>query len=143
MKALTLTQPWANEMVDGWKTYETRSWRTNYRGLLAIHAAIGFPVWAREFAETERALGRVPTRIARGAILGVVNVLDCIRAEEAALDVSALERHLGDYSFGRWAWKTELVKKLDAPIACRGALGLWEVPSEIAAILAEVVEVVG
>lgn len=39
MKALTLWQPWASLVALGIKTIETRSWSTQYRGPLAIHAA--------------------------------------------------------------------------------------------------------
>lgn len=47
MKALTLTQPWATLVAIGAKQIETRSWKTDYRGPLAIHAAKGFPKEAR------------------------------------------------------------------------------------------------
>ena len=39
MKALSLWQPWASAITLGLKRIETRSWRTNYRGRLLIHAA--------------------------------------------------------------------------------------------------------
>lgn len=39
MKAITLWQPWASLWACGAKKYETRSWATNYRGPIAIHAA--------------------------------------------------------------------------------------------------------
>lgn len=39
MKILTLWQPWASLVADRSKLYETRSWGTDYRGLIAIHAA--------------------------------------------------------------------------------------------------------
>lgn len=39
MKAITLWQPWASLIAIGAKKYETRSWKTNYRGPIAIHAA--------------------------------------------------------------------------------------------------------
>ena len=39
MKAITIHQPWARLIAKGIKRYETRSWRTNHRGLLAIHAS--------------------------------------------------------------------------------------------------------
>lgn len=42
MKALTLTQPYATLVAIGEKRLETRSWRTSYRGPLAIHAAKGW-----------------------------------------------------------------------------------------------------
>jgi hypothetical protein len=38
MKAITLYQPWATLVAMGKKRIETRSWSTNYRGSLAIHA---------------------------------------------------------------------------------------------------------
>ncbi len=39
MKALTIWQPWASLLACGAKKYETRSWTTQYRGPIAIHAA--------------------------------------------------------------------------------------------------------
>lgn len=53
MKALTLTQPYATLVSLGVKRLETRSWQTAYRGPLAIHAAKGFPRWARDLCFTE------------------------------------------------------------------------------------------
>ncbi len=41
MKALTLHQPWASLIACGRKRIETRSWKTDYRGPLAIHAGKG------------------------------------------------------------------------------------------------------
>ena len=43
MRALTLHQPWASLIANGVKTIETRSWSTNYRGPLAIHAGMKRP----------------------------------------------------------------------------------------------------
>lgn len=39
MKAITIWQPWASLLACGAKQYETRSWKTDYRGPIAIHAA--------------------------------------------------------------------------------------------------------
>ncbi len=50
MKAITLTQPWASLVALGEKQIETRSWQTSYRGPIAIHAAKGFPKWAKDMA---------------------------------------------------------------------------------------------
>ncbi len=41
MKTLSLLQPWATLVVMGVKQIETRSWRTDYRGPLLIHASKG------------------------------------------------------------------------------------------------------
>ena len=43
MKALTLHQPWATLVAVGEKRIETRSWSTDYRGPLAIHAGKARP----------------------------------------------------------------------------------------------------
>src|SRR5262245_40368428 len=42
MKALTIRQPYASLIALGAKHYETRTWTTDYRGPLLIHAARSF-----------------------------------------------------------------------------------------------------
>lgn len=126
MKALTLTQPWATLVATGAKKIETRSWSTKYRGELAIHAAKGFPKAARDFAMTERTLGRVPSRLPLGAVLAIVRLVDVRATFMFDGEISALERLYGDYSEGRYGWVLELVETFDEPIPAKGALGLWE-----------------
>lgn len=53
MKVLTLHQPWASLVTLGAKRIETRSWKTEYRGPLAIHAAAVLPEYGRRAAYTE------------------------------------------------------------------------------------------
>lgn len=38
MKAITILQPWAALIACGAKKIETRSWYTDHRGQIAIHA---------------------------------------------------------------------------------------------------------
>ena len=128
MKAISLWQPWAYAMVSGIKKNETRSWSTSYRGQLLIHAAQKFPAAAREFAMTERALGRLPSRLPFGAIIGFVNLVDVKRTEDVVQGVSALERLYGDYSYGRYAWITDSFKAFDEPIPYKGSQGFSNVP---------------
>ena len=129
MKALTLTQPWAQLMADGRKHIETRSWKADWiKGqIIAIHAAKGWQAEDREFAS---AWGYDPAALPRSAIVATVRVLDFMPASRTN---PGLERAFGNYGPGRWAWITELVRTLDEPIECRGALGLWEVPAEVIA----------
>jgi hypothetical protein len=125
MKALTLTQPWATAIFRLNKQIETRSWKTYYRGRIAIHAAKGFPKYAREFAEAERTLGRILKDLPFGAIIGLVTIVDVQRTEDVRPHLSELELLYGDYSDGRWAWIfTEFISI--EPIPCRGHQGLWE-----------------
>ena len=40
MKVLTIKEPWATLIIEGYKKYEFRSWKTNYRGKILIHAGL-------------------------------------------------------------------------------------------------------
>lgn len=46
-RCLSLTQPWAWLVSMRFKEWETRSWKTEYRGWIAIHAAKNMPGWAK------------------------------------------------------------------------------------------------
>lgn len=133
MKALSLIQPWASAIILGSKKIETRSWNTNHRGRIAIHASKGMPKWAKEFASTERALGRLPSRLPLGAIIGIADLVDVIPVEIAVLSIYPIEKLYGDYTSGRWAWLLKNVEAFpdDMIIHCKGALGLWTVLDEI------------
>lgn len=131
MKGLTLTQPWATLVAEGTKTFETRSWRTWHRGNVLIHAAKGFPVRAMRFAiELHRAgiLRTPPGDLPRGEIIAVARIIDCrptLLISPGSL--TSLERELGDFEEGRFAWELYLIKAI-APVPWRGSLGLWEGP---------------
>lgn len=131
MKALSMTQPWAQALFLDLKHYETRSWSTNHRGLLLIHAAKRFPKDAQDFARTERALGRGNPRIVLGAIIGKVELAKIWRTEELIGRLSGIEHLYGDYSPGRFAWEFVNPILLNEPIPYRGALGLFNVDEKL------------
>lgn len=137
MKALTLTQPWASLVALQQKRIETRSWSTPYRGELVIHAAKGFPKWAKETCEEDQfstALGGMTAdQLPRSQGLCVVRLLACIKTTEMhkaehvfGKKPSANEIYFGDYSEGRFAWLLEFVRPLEQTDPVRGALGLWD-----------------
>lgn len=131
LKCLSLTQPYATLAILGLKKTETRSWRTSYRGILGIHAAKGFPKWAREictqepFYRTLRGAGLATHDLPRGALLGTVQLVDCVPVEYVRPTISADEYVFGDYSAHRFAWRFEDVRMFPEPIPVRGSLGLW------------------
>ena len=135
MKAISLTQPWAQAMFLGLKRFETRSWSTKYRGPLLIHAAKKFPEYAKDFASTERALGRGNPRIALGAIIGKVELVAIYETEVIGPSLSGIERIYGDYSIGRYAWETINPILFEEPIPYKGSLGLFNVPDEIIKVI--------
>ena len=139
--ALTVTQPWATLIAIGAKRIETRSWATSYRGPLAIHAAKGFPAWARAACQREpvrsvlRAAGiRTTAELPRGMVVAITTLADVARigpwrkaAWERLLlpdELSVQERAFGDYTPGRFAWRLgDGVHSLAVP--ARGAQRLW------------------
>lgn len=131
MKGLTLTQPWASLIASGHKRVETRVWRTNYRGPIAIHAAKGFPADAQYFASEERSFGRITGNVPLSAIVAVANLNGCRFTEDVVSQISDLERRLGNYSPGRYAFFLSDIRALPEPIPFRGALSLWNVPDDI------------
>lgn len=115
MKALSLWQPWASLILDDRKTIETRSWEMLYRGPLAIHAAKHIEKDACEdFGYEWRAL---PS----GAILCIVNVIDCVRFPNP----KAPPDEYGDFYEGRYGFLMEMVEKFSEPIPARGMQGIW------------------
>ena len=129
MKALSLTQPWASAVALGIKQWETRSWPTSFRGQFGVHAAKGFPGYAKQFANDEHFMCRMPdiSELPLGFILCVAELTECRRTEDVVKELSDIERLYGDYSPGRYAFKLDNIHRLAAPVFHRGALGFWHV----------------
>lgn len=138
MKALTIWQPWASLAVKGKKHYETRGWRTNYRGPIAIHAAKKKPSLCFEILDkkTVRAVMRalniqgllfVDNAFPVGKVIGYAELTDCIEiTPEFAARLPEEERLFGDYTPGRYAWRLEKVTELEHPVTASGKQGLWD-----------------
>lgn len=138
MKGITLTQPFASIIALGAKSHETRGWSTPYRGPLAIHAAQGLPKWAALLIHDEPyrsvlAPAGITTfdKLPRAVIVAVGDLVEIVETDSWADKVSQAERDFGDWSPGRYAWRMENIRALPEPIACRGTLGLWDVPSSV------------
>ena len=87
MKAITIKQPWASLIVHGIKDIENRSWRTNFRGRVLIHAAGSH---GRKFsvdltdAQTKAAFATIAKEtmfgnMPFGSIIGSVEIVDCVQ----------------------------------------------------------------
>ncbi|MGE0883192.1 MAG: ASCH domain-containing protein [Blastocatellales bacterium] len=123
MKALTLRPVWAWAVIYAGKNIENRSWRTHLRGTIAIHASKGLTR-----AEYEACVEYLPRRwqkeippfeeLARGAIIGVVDLVDCVTESKSRW-------FGGEYGF---VLKNPCAIK---PIECTGALGFWDLPSDV------------
>ena len=122
MKVLTIRQPWASLIVNGYKKYEFRSRRTMYRGKILIHAGLKVDKDMLERFEKYN-IAYVP-----GAIIGEATIVDCILVDD---EFSNKIRNIDPIVYSKssyvekYAWKLENVKKYDKPIYCKGQLGLW------------------
>lgn len=145
MKAITLWQPYASLVALGAKPYETRSWPTAYRGLLAIHAAkrwtndlafctssLPCSLIKRLLAEYDwHLLARMGTTLPLGAVVAVATLDTIERTEEVRGWLSPARGATGDFSDDRWAWRLSNVLRLPEPVPCRGAQGLWTLPPSV------------
>lgn len=139
-RCLSLTQPWATLMAIGAKMNKTRSWPTQYRGWIAIHAAKGFPgeckglTYELHFREALGAVGYEGHKeLPLGVVLAVTHLVACRRTEDVRDQLSERERAFGDYSDGRYAFVTSGLRRLKRPFVIRGALGIWKLPQPITA----------
>ena len=135
LRAISLWQPWASLIAMGEKHFETRSWATPYRGLLAIHAAKQWGIGERNaFDWFNRDMPDLQTRwphsdhparpLPLGAVLFVFRLVDVMRTDEIAT-LSYRELAFGDYTPGRFAWQLEMVEVFEQPIPAKGAQSLW------------------
>jgi len=158
MRALTIWQPWASLIAVGAKMIETRSWATNYRGEVAIHAAKHSPGVSFDDDVARRVIDALGANLnlsyVEGAILATAHLVVCERIKPMPTDgpkhndspgVLLEDEHsygwvceytdeyaFGDYTPGRFAWIMRCITALKEPIPCTGAQGLWTVPEELA-----------
>lgn len=138
MKAITIIQPWATLIALGEKKFETRSWRTHYRGSIAIHAGKQIDLEALTINEIKDALVRNGitdwTKLPVGAVLAIAELKDCQKSVDTWTDGYILENgvyiyhpeyEFGDFTPGRFAWEMTDVKQLSEPIEAKGRQGLW------------------
>ena len=122
MKALTIKQPWASLIIEGYKKYEFRSWKTNYRGKVLIHAGL-----SNDKTSLVRFNG-YDLDYKYGAIIGEAEITDCILVDERLNNelrcINSLVYKESGY-LEKWAWKLDNVKKYNKPIYIKGKLGLW------------------
>ena len=150
MDALTIKQPWLwciTDLTDKPKRVENRSWKPPYRIIgqrIALHASKRIDQ-AEMTACRRVCLSPLPrTReFVAGAIVAtaIVQGYVVVNGQGGVVEQSRLAASYTPRSdpwfFGPVGWLLEDVQKLPAPIFCKGALGLWRVPADIAAMIAE------
>ena len=125
MKTLTIKQPFATLIVEGLKEYEFRTWKTNYRGEILIHA--GKAVDKKAMKKYEYLGLEYP----KGCIIGKATITDCIKIDDNARKILKEKNSviysniIEDKNWNGYGFKLENVEKLENIEVC-GKLSFWE-----------------
>lgn len=113
-KAISIRQPWAWMIINRYKDIENRTWKSNYRGRILIHASKTIDRQGvelmREIFENENEY--FPSEFDTGGIIGSVLIKDCVTSHKSPW-------FTGPYGF-------VLAKPRELPFyPVRGRLGIW------------------
>lgn len=132
--ALTVCQPYASLLLlphshPDAKKIENRVWYLGYRGPLVIHAGQS-RTWLASYHKP------LPESMPYGAILGVVDVVECFRYVDIASanvpdEFNWTRTHI--HAEGPWCIVCANPRPLAEPISYCGAQKLWRVPRELVA----------
>lgn len=111
-RALSIRQPWAWAVLHGGKDVENRGWRTSYRGRFWVHAA--------KLPDKHAHLRPEPDELVFGAIIGSIELLDCVRDSTSQWA-----------SPGAWHWLLVDPRPLVEPVPMKGTTTLFYVPEHL------------
>lgn len=145
MKALSLWQPWASVIFETddlgvqVKPDETRGWPTRVRGRIAIHAAKHQDrAITHHYGHHLAAFGVRWRELPFGAIIGTVEIADCVPTEEIAKRRKDWQLFWGDYRIvgddgkPRFAFVLRSPRRFPTPVQWKGRQGFFDVPDELA-----------
>ena len=156
-RGLTVRQPWAAAIAWGRKTIEVRTWRTEWRGPVLIHAgrdrsalrraaagASALALSKRGAAAYRRAAKAHPEAYPLGAVVAVARIADCRRLgpdDGPALDLPGWAGLWAEHGMALeaelWGWVlTDVARALPPQVPLRGRLGLWKPTADEMAVLA-------
>ena len=125
MKAITIKQPWATLIAEGYKEYEFRTWKTKYCGDILIHAGKGIDKKAMERFKHLRLEYPV------GQIIAKATITDCIYVDEefaqklSKKDPIVYKGLINKDDWDGYGFKLENIEKIN-PIEVNGRLSLWD-----------------
>jgi hypothetical protein len=123
IRVLSIRQPWAWLIVNGWKDVEIRNWPTQFRGRFLVHAGKTMThedyqacrLFVAGFAPSLVEQIPFPAGLERGGIVGSATLTDCVRKHDS-------DWFCGDYGF-------VLTDAKPLPFRpCRGQLGFFTIP---------------
>lgn len=141
MKALSIKQPWASLIVHGIKDIENRTWKTNFRGRIYVHASkinfkdfdvlMSLPDRQRkvfnDFIKTNKFNSAIGC-----TIIGEVDIIDCVINHESSwaekTEVLSHDEEFGYPNYGKPIYNWVLANPVlyEKPIPAKGKLSFWE-----------------
>lgn len=118
MKVLTVKQPWASLIANGYKEYEFRSWKTYYRGPIYIHAGKGVDKKAMERFK------HLNLDYPKSLVLASCTLSECIIVTKEFIDTISNDIYT-DAPISGYAWHLTDIKKVKQDKQIKGKLGLW------------------
>lgn len=142
MKALTVKQPWASLIVEGVKDIENRTWKTNFRGRVLIHAAAkpvkdGMGALSiSQITTSDEWFKNSELMPILGAIIGSVEIVDCVINHPSIWADRTVPIYFDDeevpvYEKPIYNWVLANPIKFKNPISAKGKLSFWESQCEI------------
>ena len=131
MKVLSIKEPYASLIASGIKKIETRSWKTNYRGEIFIHASK--KKFDKDSAKNELIREFIHDMdMNNGYIICKAKLVDCIYMDQEFIDMVKKNKNeyaCGDYQIGRYGWILEDIQKIER-IPAKGMLNIWNYDGE-------------
>lgn len=142
-KVLSIKQPWASLIIEGFKPIENRTWQTTHRGKLLIHASaiydksqngsISQLLGAYRWAELTNDFINKYSKLPVSAILGEVDLVDCVQNHPDLWADKWTEEDIWWFKDNNkkvptiWHWVLENPIMYDEPILnVKGKLSLWD-----------------
>jgi hypothetical protein len=125
MKMLSVIMPWAWLIMKHGKDVENRTWKTDYRGRILIHASkkpdpFLTEIVGRFVSDKVKSDELIELLSWCGKIIGSVEIVDCVQNSNSKW---------AEQGMWHWVLKNPIVFK--DPIPCRGSLGLWDYVGEL------------
>jgi hypothetical protein len=122
LKCLSLRQPYAELVVAGRKTIETRTWKTNFRGKFLVHAS---KVIDRESSDI---LNIDCSKLTRGAVIGLTFLYDVKKYSTKQDFIADKDKHFSSiFSEPKYGFLLKDARKFIKPIHIPVQLGFFEV----------------
>jgi len=122
MKVITIKEPWASLIINGYKEYEFRSWKTNYRGEILIHTS------QQVDKEALKKFEDLNLNYQTSKIIGKVTIIDCKLVDDKFdKELSKNKVYSLSSKIGKYAWVLKDPQPLINNKEVKGRLGIWNI----------------